>query len=154
MTSTRNCTKQKIVKGRRCVIAIYRAPKDRDYTVMSNHHLRDQQLSLKAKGLLSQMLSLPLDWDYSVGGLAQINKESKCAIRSALAELERQGYLKRSQHTDAAGRLVKNEYTIYEVPSLANTPYSHPPCDCQTADNRTESNIDRIKMIWGCDDWI
>ena len=111
---------------------------------MSNHHLRDKHLSLKSKGLLSQMLSLPPDWDYSVGGLAQINKESKCAIRSALAELEQQGYLKRSRHTDHSGKLVKNEYTVYEIPAHVAGPEIHLSSDYQTTANQTETNIDMI----------
>ena len=69
-------------------LAVFRIEKNSDYTVMSNHHLRNHALSLKAKGLLSQMLSLPEDWDYTLAGLAEINKESKDAIRSAVEELE------------------------------------------------------------------
>ena len=68
-------------------MAVFRLERTRDYTVMSNHHLRDKRLSLKAKGLLSQMLSLPEDWDYTLSGLAYINRESKDAIRSAVHEL-------------------------------------------------------------------
>ena len=64
---------------------------------MSNHHLRNHTLSLKAKGLLSQILSLPEDWDYTLQGLARINKESVDAIREAVRELERAGYIKRSR---------------------------------------------------------
>lgn len=68
-------------------MAVFRLERTRDYTVMSNHHLRDKRLSLKAKGPLSQMLSLPDDWDYTLSGLAYINRESKDAIRSAVNEL-------------------------------------------------------------------
>ena len=78
-------------------MAVFRLERTRDYTVMSNHHLRDKRLSLKAKGLLSQMLSLPEDWDYTLSGLAYINRESKDAIRSAINELERAGYVQRHQ---------------------------------------------------------
>ena len=84
-------------------MAVFRLERTRDYTVMSNHHLRDKRLSLKAKGLLSQMLSLPDDWDYTLSGLAYINRESKDAIRSAVNELERAGYVQRHQTTDASG---------------------------------------------------
>lgn len=69
-------------------MAVFRVERTRDYTVMSNCHLRDKRLSLKAKGLLSQMLSLPEDWDYTLTGLSSINRESKDAIRSAVNELE------------------------------------------------------------------
>lgn len=69
-------------------MAVFRVERIKDYTVMSNHHLRNKNLSLKAKGLLSQMLSLPDDWDYTLKGLAAINKESVDAIRTAIWELE------------------------------------------------------------------
>ena len=69
-------------------MAVFRVEKTKDFTIMSNHHLRDKRLTLKAKGLLSQMLSLPEDWDYTLAGLACINRESKDAIRSAVEELE------------------------------------------------------------------
>ena len=71
-------------------MAVFRVEKNSGYTVMSNHHLRNRNLSLKAKGLLSQMLSLPEDWDYTLQGLARINRESIDAIRQAIRELERQ----------------------------------------------------------------
>ena len=70
-------------------MAVFRVEKTKDFTVMSNYHLRDKNLSLKAKGLLSQMLSLPEEWDYTLAGLAHINKESKDAIRTAILELEK-----------------------------------------------------------------
>lgn len=71
---------------------VFRVERNKGYTVMSNYHLRDKSLSLKAKGLLSQILSLPEDWDYTLTGLCYINRESKDAIRSAVNELERAGY--------------------------------------------------------------
>ena len=83
-------------------MSVFRVEKTKGYTVMSNHHLRNHTLSLKAKGLLSQMLSLPEDWDYTLQGLAQINKESIDAIREAVRELERAGYIKRSRERDSA----------------------------------------------------
>ena len=83
---------------------------------MSNHHLRNHTLSLKAKGLLSQILSLPEDWDYTLQGLARINKESVDAIREAVRELERAGYIKRSRERDEHGCLRGTVYTIYEQP--------------------------------------
>lgn len=78
-------------------MAVFRVERTGDYTVMSNFHLKDKRLSLKAKGLLSQMLSLPDDWDYTLSGLCFINRESKDAIRSAINELERAGYIRRRQ---------------------------------------------------------
>ena len=97
-------------------MAVFRVERTQGYTVMSNYHLRDKRLSLKAKGLLSQMLSLPEDWDYTLSGLAVINRESKDAIRSAVKELEKSGYIKRRQTTDAGGKFSANEYVIYERP--------------------------------------
>ncbi len=97
-------------------MAVFRVERTRDYTVMSNCHLRDKRLSLKAKGLLSQMLSLPEDWDYTLTGLSSINRESKDAIRSAVNELEQAGYIRRHQTTDARGKFSGNEYIIYERP--------------------------------------
>ena len=83
---------------------------------MSNHHLRNKELSLKAKGLLSQMLSLPEDWDYTLAGLSYINRESIDAIRTAVWELEKAGYITRRQGRDDKGKMTAIEYTIYEQP--------------------------------------
>ena len=100
---------------------ILRVQKNKNYTTMSNVHLRDKRLSLKAKGLLSQFLSLPENWDYNLTGLTLINKESKSAIATALNELEGTGYLTRQQTQDKGGHFGKNEWIIREVPS------SYPP---------------------------
>ena len=97
-------------------MAVFRVERTGDYTVMSNFHLKDKRLSLKAKGLLSQMLSLPDDWDYTLSGLSYINRESKDALRSAVNELETAGYIRRRQTTDASGKFAANEYTIFERP--------------------------------------
>ena len=102
-------------------MSVFRVEKTKGYTVMSNHHLRNHALSLKAKGLLSQMLSLPEDWDYTLQGLAQINKESIDAIREAVRELERAGYIKRSRERDERGCLRGTVYTIYEQPHAGPT---------------------------------
>ena len=103
-------------------MSVFRVEKNKDYTIMSNYHLRNHTLSLKAKGLLSQMLSLPEDWDYTLQGLAQINKESIDAIREAVRELERAGYIKRSRERDERGCLRGTVYTIYEQPHAEPTP--------------------------------
>ena len=87
---------------------VFRVERNKGYTVMSNYHLRDKSLSLKAKGLLSQILSLPEDWDYTLSGLCYINRESKDAIRSAVNELERAGYIERHQTTDESGKFSSN----------------------------------------------
>ena len=121
-------------------MAVFRLERTRDYTVMSNHHLRDKRLSLKAKGLLSQMLSLPEDWDYTLSGLAYINRESKDAIRSAVNELERAGYVQRHQTTDAGGKFSVNEYIIYERPVSANPSTEKPSSDNPTPDKPLQDN--------------
>ena len=97
---------------------VFRIEKQKNYTVMSNHHLKNAALSLKAKGLLSQMLSLPDNWDYSLKGLAKINKESIDAIRTAVWELEKAGYIVRSQGHGERGKFSGIEYIIYETPQL------------------------------------
>ena len=97
-------------------MAVFRVERNTGYTVMSNHHLRNKELSLKAKGLLSQMLSLPEDWDYTLAGLSYINREKIDAIREAVRELERAGYIKRSRERDSKGRLRGADYVIYEQP--------------------------------------
>ena len=97
-------------------MAVFRIERTRDYTVMSNHHLRDKALSLKSKGLLSMMLSLPEDWNYTTRGLAKICKEGVDAIGGALRELEAAGYIIRHQLRDRQGRISDTEYVIYEQP--------------------------------------
>ena len=99
-------------------MATSRVEKSANYTVMSNHHLRDKSLSLKAKGLLSQILSLPEEWDFTLQGLAYINREQLDAIRQAVHELERAGYIVRTREGDSRGRLCGTEYSIYEQPQL------------------------------------
>ena len=117
-------------------MSVFRVEKNKGYTVMSNHHLRNHTLSLKAKGLLSQMLSLPEDWDYTLQGLAQINKESIDAIREAVRELERAGYIERSRERDERGCLRGTVYTIYEQPHTEPTP-EEPAQALPTLDNPT-----------------
>ena len=99
-------------------MAVFRIERTRDYTVMSNHHLRNANLSLKAKGLLSMMLSLPEDWNYTTRGLAKICKEGVDAIGAALRELEATGYIVRHKLRDRQGRISDTEYVIYEQPQL------------------------------------
>jgi hypothetical protein len=96
-------------------MAVIRVQKTENYTVMSNHHLRNKEMSLKAKGLMSLMLSLPPKWDYSIGGLVAICKESHTSIRSALKELEENRYLIRERKNNEKGYFTY-EYTLYEVP--------------------------------------
>ena len=98
-------------------MAVFRIDKTRDYTVMSNHHLRNTELSLKAKGLLSLMLSLPDNWDYTTKGLARICKDGVDSICAAVRELEKHGYVIRERVRGANGQLGSIEYTILEQPA-------------------------------------
>ena len=95
-------------------MTVFRVEKNANYTVMSNEHLRNRDLSLKAKGLLSQMLSLPEEWDYSLEGLSRINREGVDAIRTGVRELEEHGYLERRRLRDGSGRLAGTEYVVHE----------------------------------------
>lgn len=97
-------------------IPVFRVEKNANYTTMSNFHLRDKTLSLKAKGLLSMLLSLPESWNYSVRGLATISREGKDGILSALQELEKSGYLVHKQRRGASGKMEHIEYVIFEQP--------------------------------------
>ena len=97
-------------------MGVFRVEKNKNYTVMSNTHLRDKELSLKAKGLLSLMLSLPDDWDYTLRGLAAINKESINTISGIVNELIEHGYIIRQQIRGNAGRFGDIDYIIFESP--------------------------------------
>ncbi len=121
-------------------MAVFRVKRNKGYTVMSNHHLRNKELSLKAKGLLSQMLSLPEDWDYTLAGLSHINRESVDAIRTAVWELERAGYIRRSQNRDGRGKMAEMVYTIYEQPVLENPISGAPVLENPTSDNPASEN--------------
>lgn len=129
-------------------MAVFRVERNKGYTVMSNHHLRNKDLTLKAKGLLSQMLSLPEDWDYTLAGLSHINREKIDAIREAVRELERAGYIMRSRERDEKGRLRGADYVIYEqpqppisdLPTLENPILDNPTLEKPTQDNPTLEN--------------
>ena len=101
-------------------MAVFRVERNKGYTVMSNYHLKDRGLTLKSKGLLSMMLSLPDEWNYTTRGLAAICREGVDSIGTALRELEQAGYIIRSQLRDAKGRITDTEYVIYEQPHTAS----------------------------------
>lgn len=107
-------------------MAVFRIDKTRDYTVMSNHHLRNTELSLKAKGLLSLMLSLPENWDYTTKGLAAICKDGIDSISSCIRELEKHGYIIRERMRNEKGQLTTIEYTILEQPKSASPEQEKP----------------------------
>ena len=114
-------------------MAVFRIEKTRDYTVMSNYHLRDMSLSLKAKGLLSLMLSLPENWDYTMKGLARICKDGIDSISGGIRELEAHGYLIRSRVRSANGQLGSIEYTILEQPKAPSPTQEKPGAELGTA---------------------
>lgn len=126
-------------------MSVFRVERTQDYTVMSNHHLRNKALSLKAKGLLSLMLSLPEDWDYTLQGLAHISLEKIDAIRKAITELEAEGYITRSRERDSQGKLRGTEYIIREQPvsqkpMLENPTLENPVLEKPTLENPTQLN--------------
>ena len=136
-------------------MSVVRVKKTTSYTVMSNHHLRDKNLSLKAKGLLSLMLSLPAEWDYTINGLVAICKENETAVKSTLKELKRFGYLqviKRNPNETKSGR-IEYEYIIYEKPmpqqdgekqEVENLPVESLPVENRTQLSTNELITERI----------
>ena len=142
-------------QGRKAVVvmAVFRVEKNANYTTMCNYHLRDRNLSLKAKGLLSLFLSLPDEWHYSTRGVAAICKEGVDSVNSTLRELEEYGYLTRSQKRLENGRMGEIEYVIYEMPDGAvpdadfpgtGSPYTENPDTAESCtENPREINKDR-----------
>ena len=119
-------------------MSTFRVNKNVNYTVMSNHHLQDKRLSLKAKGLLSYMLSLPDDWDYSLKGLTTGCRDGIDSVRSTVRELEARGYLRRRKVRDARGRIVDYNYEVFELPqkeSAEDVPV--PASDSPSSENPT-----------------
>ena len=115
---------------------IIRVNRTNNYTVMSNYHLKEKEMSLKAKGLLSLMLSLPDDWDYSIDGLVTLSKDGKDSVMSALSELEDFGYLVRTRSINEKGQSDGYDYNIYEQPytekPYAEKPYAENPLQLNT----------------------
>lgn len=124
-------------------MGVFRVEKTNNYTVMSNYHLRDKTLSLKAKGLLSFMLSLPEDWDYSLNGLNAILKENETAIKSTLDELKEHNYLIINKERNQKG-LFEYIYNIYEFPYLYNPGVENPGVDNPEVENQTQINTNII----------
>lgn len=119
-------------------MAVFRVNKSKNYTVMSNYHLKDENMSFKAKGLLSMMLSLPDDWDYSIKGIVSISKENKTSIQSTLKELEEYKYLKRTKKQNEKGQF-EYIYDIYEKP------WTEKPCiENLVTDNPCTENMPQI----------
>ena len=145
-------------------MAVIRVEKKKNYVVMAKFHLRDKRLSLKAKGMMSFLLALPDDWEYTIEGLVTQLKDGTTAVRAALKELEACGYMKIGRERDKAGRLRGAVYTIYEKPAeeTAETPaaqgdkpnvekakqgapvHENPTCEKRRVGNRRQLNIDRL----------
>ena len=125
-------------------MSVFRVNKNKDYVVMSKYHFKEKDMSLKAKGLLSEMLSLPDDWDYSVLGLEQINKETSGTINSILKELEEFGYLERIQLRGETGAFKGYEYNIYEKPYMEKPYTKNPYTDNQQQLNNKELNNNKL----------
>lgn len=135
-------------------MAIFRVARVGDFTTMSNHHLRNRKLSLKAVGLMSKILSLPDDWDYSLRGLAKLNTDGIDGVRSAVKELEDAGYIIRRQRRDKCGRMSHSEYLVFEIPELAeplsDIPSSDnpiavkPSADAPSSDSPTQLNTNQV----------
>lgn len=121
-------------------MSVFRINKTNNYTVMSNHHFKEKKMSLKAKGLLSLMLSLPDDWDYSISGLATLSKDGKDSIMSALAELEKFGYLTRKRLTNEKGQFAGIEYNIFEIPQPQNPISEKSNSENENAENSNSEN--------------
>jgi hypothetical protein len=130
-------------------MSVFRVNKTKDYVTMSKTHLKEKNMSLKAKGLLSEMLGLPNEWDYSINGLVSINKENESAIKSTLAELKEFGYLKVTKllpNATTSGR-IEYIYDIYENPlqegkkqEVENQPLENQPLENQSVENPTQLN--------------
>ena len=137
-------------------MAVFRVEKNHSYTVMANHHLRDERLSLKSKGLLSLILSLPDDWRISIEGMTQFSADGKDAIRSAIRELTDAGYITRAQTHSEAGTFSGYDYIVHETPAaspssgfptMENPTTENPTTENPTTENPTLRNTDRLSTI-------
>ena len=127
-------------------MAVFRVEKNHSYTVMANHHLRDERLSLKSKGLLSVILSLPDDWRISIEGMTQFSADGKDAIRSAIRELTDTGYITRAQTHSEAGKFSGYDYVVHETPT-ASPSSGFPTMEKPTTENPTLRNTERLSII-------
>ena len=129
-------------------MAVYRVEKTHDYTVMANHHLRDERLSLKAKGLLSMLLSLPDDWEISIRGLASIVTDGVGAVQTGINELIEAGYIVRRRQHAESGAFAGFEYIIHEVPPCTENPYTANPYTGKPyTENPAQSSRDKLSTI-------
>ncbi len=136
-------------------MAVFRIDKKRDYTVMANHHLKNKKISLRAKGLLSVVLSLPGDWDYTLAGLTRICIEGIDCIRSAVHELEAAGYIERTRVRNAKGQLKGTDYTIREIPLAEELNWLIDAHACSVAFSNESEDIKNVESlpVWdGCEE--
>lgn len=124
-------------------MAVFRVEKSRDYSVMANFHFRDRNLSWKAKGILSNMLSLPDDWDYSLAGLEKLAKDGETSTRSAIKELELAGYLERKPVREK-GKIVDWEYIIFEKPKEEKSVVEEPVVENPQVENQGQYNTNQL----------
>ena len=132
-------------------MAVFRVEKNHSYTVMANHHLRDERLSLKSKGLLSLILSLPDDWRISIEGMTQFSADGKDAIRSAIRELTDAGYITRAQTHSEAGTFSGYDYIVHETPAASPSSgfptMENPTTGNPTTENPTQRNTEELSTI-------
>lgn len=124
-------------------MAVMRVHKTGNYTIMSNYHFKEKEMSLKAKGLLSLMLSLPDDWDYSINGLATLSKDGRESTMGALKELEKFGYLVRTRLVDEKGKFKGYDYDIYEEPQSVSPSSENPYTGNPNTENPTQLNTNK-----------
>jgi len=117
-------------------VGVIKMPKKKDFTIMPNHHFRDKRLSFKAKGLMSLMLSLPSDWDYTIAGLVTLAKDGRDSVNQGIKELEECGYLTRTQSTAANGKFSAMEYTLHEKPQTEKPLTEKPLTEKPLTENR------------------
>ena len=128
-------------------MSVIRINKTNNFTVMSNYHFKEKGMSLKAKGLLSLMLSLPDDWDYSISGLVSLSKDGKDSVMSALSELEKFGYLIRNRTINSKGQFSGIEYNIFEQPQKEIPIAEKQNSEKQNAENPPQLNTKLIKNL-------
>lgn len=127
-------------------MAVARVHKTENYTVMSNAHFREKDMSLKAKGLLSLMLSLPDEWDYSIAGLVTLSKDGKDSVMNALNELELFGYLSRTRVTNEKGQFAGYDYDIFESPQTGTPQQVKPYAEKPDTDNPRQLNTNQSSI--------
>lgn len=128
-------------------MSVFRVHKTKNFTIMSNYHFKEKEMSLKAKGLLSLMLSLPETWNYSVSGLVSLSKDGKDGVMTALGELEKFGYLTRTRVQNEKGQFSGIEYHIFEVPQAEKPLSEKPISEKPISENQQLLSTNKIKFL-------